>query len=278
MGRGERNGGDRIVMDLKQQFREYELYELGRKPSTVEKYIERLEMWERVTHKAAEDIGPLDARAFKREAPYAAATMRGMITAIRIFHDWGNLEGLWEPNGIERVRPAGNYDEERTSPPLPREKVLALTQACRRPLEYRLVYYGAYAGMRIGESAKVDGSMWEDGWLRFRGEKNGRMREVPIHRELQAVKWKILASPPTYDATLQRVKRRLEDRVGFEFVAHQLRKSFMTTLFDEDVPDRVVKDIVGHAQDVSGRYIEVSRRRKQEAMARLDYQQLSLAL
>jgi integrase len=78
--------------------------------------------------------------------------------------------------------------------------------------------------------------------------------------------------PPTDPDTMQRVKRRLARRVGFHFVAHQLRDTFSTRLFDAEVDDRIVKELIGHTTGVTGRYVEVSRRRKQDAIAKLSYQ------
>jgi len=56
------------------------------------------------------------------------------------------LEGLWERNGIELVRtPAIN--DSNSPPPLSHAKAVAILDARQRPLDYRLAYYGLYAGM-----------------------------------------------------------------------------------------------------------------------------------
>lgn len=261
----------RSITDLKSLFADYALHELGMKSSTVAQYVARLGYAEQATGKPLREIGPEDLRRLKRERPpgWGSSHLKGVLVAFRLFHDWGVLEGLWTRNDADLVKGPRVLDED--IPPLEAHKVRRLMAACRRPLEYRLVYLGAYAGMRIGEAASISGEMWGEGWLRFRGEKNDRIREIPVHPDLEAVKWKILAHPPTYDSTMQRVKRRLADRAGIHFVAHQLRKSFSNTLWDAGVPDRIVKALLGHSQDVTGRYIEVSRRMKLEAVKLLSY-------
>lgn len=260
-------------VDLKEGFRDYLLYELGRRHSTVDQYVERVEITARYFGVPWETLAtdPKLLRRLKRERPWAGSTIKGRIVAVHALHLWGSLEGYWPKNGVMDVSTSGPYDDTDDIPPLPVEKARILLDACERPLDYRLIYYGLYLGTRIGESAQIVGEMWEDGWVRFPSEKRRGKREVPIHPELEAKKWRVLESPATDESTLQRVKRRLSKKVGFYFVAHQLRKTWSTMLYDNDVQDRVVKSLMGHAQDVTGRYIEVSRRKKSEAIATLDY-------
>lgn len=257
-------------MDFKARFADYCLVELDLRPSTVQAYVNRLIYLERYFGKPIEQVTSDDLRALKRARPWASQTLHGMIVAIRQFHLWGALEGHWERNGISLVRTP--RVENDGPPPLPVAQALALAAACCRPLEYRVVYLPLYGGLRIGEAAIIEGPMWgDDGFLRFRGEKTGRMREVPIHPHLEAVKWKILASLPTLPTTLQRVKRKLAARTGIDYKTHQLRKTFSTTLFDVEVSDRIVKHWLGHTQDVTGLYIDISARRQTDSMARLPY-------
>jgi integrase len=95
--------------------------------------------------------------------------------------------------------------------------------------------------------------------------------ETPIHPDLLAVRAKILASQPCHVGTLQKVKERLALLSDVEFVAQQLRKTFASTLYDADVPDEVVKDLIGHTGDVTRRYAPISRRKRVEAIERLHY-------
>lgn len=258
-------------MTLKDEFADYMLYELGRSPRTVKTYLCYIRMAERIIGKPVESIDSDDLRQFKRNTPYSSQTTKGIIVAVRQFLYWGALEGHWLLDGkISLIKTPRVLNEG--PPALPIEKVRILLDACQRPLEYRVIYLPSYAGTRIGESAAVAGPMWgEDGFLQFRGEKNFAVRRVPIHPDLERVKWLILASPPPYPTTLQRVKRRLEKRVGFNFVAQQLRKSFASSLYDCDVPDEVVGCMLGHTGSVTRVYAPVSDRRKQLAILKLPY-------
>lgn len=259
-------------MGLRDDYLAYAGDELQLLPSTVKAYGRRLGYLEQRIGKPIEDVTPDDLREFKRTSTpeLSSQTISGFLTVAREFHVWGSLEGHWPKNGISDVRGPRVLNDGPS--PLSIEKALSIVASCRRPLEYRVVFLPLYAGMRIGEAAAFSGERWlEDGWLRFRGEKTLKMRRVPVHPSLRAVKWKVLASPPTHGSTLQRVKRRLEERSGVRYVTHQLRKTFMTALYDADVDDRVVKELVGHQQDVSGRYIVVSDRKLKEAINALPY-------
>lgn len=267
----EARGGECLV-GLKDDYLAYVTDELQLLPSTARAYERRIGYLERRIGKPLQAVTSDDLREFKRAAPseLSSQTISGFLTVAREFHVWGSLEGLWPKNGISDVRGPRILNEG--APPLSIDKALRVAACCRRPLEYRVVFLPLYAGMRIGEAAAFGGEMWlEDDWLRFRGEKTQKIRRVPVHPNLRAVKWKVLASPPTHGSTLQRVKRRLEERSGVRYVTHQLRKTFMTTLYDVDVDDRVVKELVGHQQDVSGRYIVVSDRKLREAINALPY-------
>lgn len=254
-------------MDLKGRFCTFELEENGKKPTTVEAYFYRLNWLERYFGKPIEEITADDLRQLKRDRPVSSQTLKGKIVAAHQFHIWGYLEKLWPKNGICDVKPP-KVDDEDSPPPLPIHQAMRLVEACRRPLEFRLIYYGVFEGMRIGESALIEGSNWhDDGVLRFRGKKNGRLREVPIHVELERHKWMLLASLPTDTSTLQRVARRLKARTGVKFKTQQLRKTYSSLLYDNDVPDEVVGDILGHTGSVTRRYAPVSLKRKRDAQA-----------
>lgn len=261
-------------------FEDHLLNELGRKRSTVEAYKERIAWWERWTGKRIEDVTTDDMRRLKRErplsykgTPLSGSYCKGLIVTMHQFHIWGSLEGYWTKNGICDVRTSGPWDTEESSPPLPVSECVVLMDACRRPLEYRLIYYGCYLGTRIGESAIIDGPMWQDGFVRFRGEKNGRMREVPVNPELEAVKWHLWASRPTDDSTLQRVKRRLEERTGIDFVAHQLRKTFSTLVHEGGASMLCRRDLLGHSLGLDGIYTEVGKPEKVAAVMPVSYRQ-----
>lgn len=255
--------------DLITRFADYQLHELEHAPRTTQMYVRRLAYAERLTGKPIHLVTADDLRLLKRTCELSSESIKGIVVAVHQFHIWGALEGLWPQNGICLVRtPKVTSDTPRA---LPMAHAQALLAACHHPLEYRLIYLGLYAGLRIGESAVMSGEMWADGVLRFRGEKNGHIREVPVHPDLAKVQWKVLAWPPSYDSTLQRVKRRLAERTGVAFVSHQLRKTFATSLYDADTPDEVVRDLLGHSGSVTRLYAPVSSKKRLEAVARLAY-------
>ena len=263
-------------MDLKAEFRDYCLYDLELKTRTVKMYCRRLAYAERIVGKPIHKIKGPDLAAVKRRAidgdlGLGRESVKGIQVAVRVFHHWGVRTGRWKLNGISLEKTI-RVPRNLANPLLP-DELHALMDACARPLEFRLIYGIAYTGMRIGEAAPIDGPMWRPGWLRFPAEKAeiGAMREVPIHPHLEAVKWEILAHPPTYDSTLQRVKRRLEAKTGIRFVAHQLRDTFSTALQDVGVSHLCRRELLGHALGLDGVYSAVSRREKQEAVARLPY-------
>lgn len=272
--------------ELKELFADDLLYVDERRPRTVKMYLRRLDYAERFLNKPAIAMGSHDLLLFKRmfltgELSIGRESVKGIMVAVRAFKRWGKLHGHCELDDVELVR-VPKTEKGLANPLLP-EEVQVLLDACERPNDFRLIYYGLYLGTRIGESARISGPMWRpDGFIRFPGEKKTAdfKREIPIHPELERVKWEILASPPTYDSTLQRRKRRLEERTGVRFVTHQLRDTFSTYLYDEGVSDRIVKYWLGHAQDVTGLYVDLSRRRQKEGIVKLPYRasvaQLSL--
>jgi integrase len=261
-------------MDLVAEFRDYCLYDLELRPRTVKMYVRRLEYAQRLTGRPVHKIKDIDLDLIKRrcidgELPLGRESVKGIMVVVRRFHYWGAAKGKWNLNGISLVRTI-KVPRNRANP-LTVDEIRELKAACERPLEFRVIYGIVYTGMRIGEIAPIEGSWWRSGWLRFEGEKNSGVREVPIHPELERVKWQILAHPPTYDSTLQRNKRRLEKKTGIRFVTHQLRDTFSTFLQDLGASYLCRKELMGHDLGLDGIYTWVSRREKAEVVARLPY-------
>lgn len=232
-------------MDL--SFESYYLHVLGRKRSTVTRQVQRVRAWERLLDKPATEIEPDDVLWYLLNNPlgHSCNTRKGMLVGIQQFHRFEAATGKKKLNGICEIRTPSITDEE-SSRPLHLKFVRPLLEACRRPLEFRLVYLGLYAGFRIGESAYFHGSMWQEGVLWLKGEKTDKVRPIPVHRDLKPAMWDICASRPTDGSTLQRVKRRLEERTGIDFVAHELRKRFTQSLADAGVDKGVRGDLLGH--------------------------------
>lgn len=257
--------------DLKARFADYLRDELQRAPGTVREYLLRLSYVEQALEKPVQAITAAELRAYKTQMlrSYSSGTVKGIIVAVRQFFSWGTLEGLSLDPAVALVRTPKEVND--SCPPLPIEKARALLEACVRPLDYKLVYYGLYAGTRIGETARMTAGHWQDGYLRFRGGKTGRLREIPIHPELARVERTVAASKRSWSGVLQNRKRALEERVGFPFVTHQLRKTFSTCLHDAGVSDLCRRDLLGHALGLDGVYTLISRKEKAGAILALDY-------
>lgn len=252
-------------------FKRYYLMILGRKASTTERQVERLRTWERVAQKPATEIESSDVLQYLEFNPlgHAGNTRKGMLTAIQAFHRWESATGQKTLNGICDICTPSINDED-SPPPLDPKHVRPLMGACVRPLEYRVIYGGLFLGLRIGESASLHGAMWVDDVVWIKGEKTDKKRAVPIHRELQPLMWTLLAHPPTDPSTMQRIKRRLEDRTGIRFVAHQLRKRFAQSLADAGVDKGTRADLLGH-RTVEDIYASPSLATLRDAVGRLAY-------
>lgn len=255
---------------LKHQFHEYLRVELTRAPGTISMYMHILNRLEGIFDKPIEEVTAEDLRSLKRMDGYKSSTIRGRIQAARQFHLFGVVEGLWPQGPVAHVRAPSDGDSI-PSRPLSLEQAGALLNACERPQEYRLVYLGLYAGTRIGDSAAIREGDWKDDLLWFRRQKSRRFGEVPVHPVLASVREMVLAHSPYDRSGLKKAKDALEERVGFHFIGHQLRKTFAATLYDNDVPDEVLKDLLGHKGDVTRLYAPVTHKKRLDAIMRLEY-------
>lgn len=254
-----------------EDFSRYYLYVLARKPSTTEKQVERLQGWETLTGKQATSIGPNDVLSYLEQNPkgHSGNTKKGMLSAIQAFHRFEAATGRKKLNGICEIATPSVRDED-SPPPVDLHDVPVLLDACRTPLEYRVIWLPLYAGTRIGESAELHGKAWKEGVLWIKGMKTDRVHPVPVHPELEKKMWDILASRPTDTSTLQKVKRRIAKRTGIRFKAHQLRKRFAQTLSDAGVDKGTRADLLGH-RTVEDLYATPNLDMLRGAVERLDY-------
>jgi integrase len=251
-------------------FRSYLRDDLEKAESTVAQYLYRADFLERCLEKPLEEMTSDDLRALKvrLRGGYSSAHIKGVIVVAHHFHQWGALEGKWARNGVMDVKPPKEKND--SPPPLPIEKVRAILAAAQGPLEMRVSHLPAYGGLRTGECAVIGEAEWTDGWLRFVG-KGDRRREVPVHPSLEAVREAILAHPYPHKDSLPDAKERIESRVGFRYVTHQLRKSFSTELHNGGVSDLCRKSLMGHSLGLDGVYTLVSQREKREAVPLLPW-------
>lgn len=252
-------------------FKDYYLHVLGRKESTAERHYQRLGTWESLTGKPATEITPPDVIAYLRHNPlgHKGNTRKGQISSIQAFHRYEAAIGDKVRNGLLEIGSPSTRDED-SIPPLELRHVRPLMEACRRPLEYRVIYGGLFLGLRIGESGELHGKAWKEGVIWVKGEKTDRVRPIPIHPELEPVLWDFFAHPPTDPSTMQRVKRRLAKRTGISFVSHQLRKRFAQSLADAGVDKGTRADLLGH-RTIEDLYASPSLLTLRDAVFRLTY-------
>jgi site-specific recombinase XerD len=253
---------------MRRRFNEYLIHERNLSPMTAYTYENNLRCIERFVGKDAATIGPNDLRRFLRESPLHPQTKNGVAVGMKAFHRWGALEELWPLNGIASV--AGPRLIKNPKSSLTTDEANALLKVVTRPNEVRLVYLGLYAGLRVGEMARVDEGAWLEDRLRFMG-KGRKVRDVPVHPALEAKRETILARTTT-DSTLKQVVRSLVYATGIEFSSHSLRRTFAVTLSEARIPREVIGSILGHAPlSVTETYAPIRWTEKLEAMDTLSY-------
>lgn len=240
-------------------------------PSTVRQYCQRINLLEAIRGKPIEEIAvdPEEARAIKRMTQFSTSYRKGFVVCLHSVHRIGAAQGRWKKNGMMEVRPPR---EENDSPlPLPEEIARFLLHACRCPREFRLVHLMTLAGLRIGEAAAIRDEHWQHGRLWFRGEKNRKLRMVPVHPRLEAVRSEILACSPGDTSGLYKAKRKLQERTLITFKSHQLRKTFSTAIYNRGTPAEVVDALIGHKPTTGRLYAAVTDWMREEAVALLPF-------
>jgi integrase len=211
----------------------------------------------------------------KRTPGFATSTKQGWVVAMHRFHQWGAMEGHWELNGIMAVETPRPRPNRR--PPVSTETARRIIEACETPLQYRVAFYGLYAGCRIGESAAMRPEHWKRDRLYFMG-KGAKWRSVPVHPELARARDFIHEKEPSSAGVCHSTWARLRDRLGFTDLygspakPHALRKAFATNIYQEgQTPREVVAELLGHAQGVTDLYAGVSWTQMLGAVESLDY-------
>lgn len=130
-----------------------------------------------------------------------------------------------------------------------------------------LILLGAYTGCRVEQlcQLKTEHIVEEDGVTSFnflKGKNKQSRRIVPVHPALKGVierlikdstdEFLIPATENLYQKrshALSRMFGKLKEKLGFGplHVFHSMRNTVITTLLRADVPDYIVKEIVGHA-------------------------------
>lgn len=261
--------------DDRQKFAVYLVRRRNCAPGTAFTYEQGLRRIERVVGKRAEDITPDDLEHVYLLADYHPATKNHDLVAIRQYHLFrATILKRCKLNGIMQVR--GPKVTRTFRPPITVDQARVLLDACKSSRQHRIIRLGLYAGCRVSDAATIGAVNWiHEGRtckLVFTGQKERRVREIPMHPELARYAEDILAVSVT-DGTLKHVCRSLAHYTGIDFTPHTLRRTFARTLMDAGVQDAVIEDLMGHAPSsvLRRHYTGISWAEKVAAIAKLSY-------
>jgi PAS domain S-box-containing protein len=255
-------------VDLKDEFLSYLIHERGLSPLTATTYLAGLERLERFCGKAAELLQANDVRHFLRESGGAPSTRNNTLSSIKAFFRWMNLEGYRDYSPILSV--SGPKKTPAAPKSLRVSESRQILDLCSRPHEFRVIYFGLYAGCRVSESARITANEWQDDRLRFLG-KGRKIREVPLHPMLAKHREVILSKQPS-ESTLKHLCVSFAHLTGIQFSSHDLRKTFGVMLSEARVSRDVIAELLGHTQSVTtASYVPVRWGELVEAMEKLTY-------
>jgi site-specific recombinase XerD len=256
---------------LRREFAEYLIGEVNLTTSTAFTYEQSFRRFERwfndrdVTTLTVDDI-----RLFLRKSDYHPATKNSTLVAIKALHRWGMLEQHpWANPAVLEIR--GPKHERNARPILEPHEAATLLESCSAPNEFRAVWFGLLAGMRVSESARIGEEEWLVDRFRFLG-KGRKMRDVPIHPLLVDKRTIILSKRPSMD-TLKHVCRSVSFVTGIDFTSHTLRRTFSRTMRRAGAPREVPAATMGHAPATvnEAHYDPVEWEEKVEWMPKVEY-------
>ena len=263
--------------DVLGEFGDYLLEELRRSKQTARGYHQQLLATAKVTGRKVTEVSVKDIRyEVKRDDSVAVSTRNLRIAAFRHLHMWGLLEEAeWANPAMLGVK---SIPEKRA--PLPPISVWEARKAlanCDVPNDYRVIYCGLYAGLRVSESAAIDDSNIHGDRIVLMG-KGDKKRTIPLHPELAKVLPVFLSKKPKTKEVLGarfdqfRQKHNLHNTEGQRATTHSLRRTFADTLYDKNgVPQEVVAMLLGHGSSVTQLYAPVRFAKMQEAVLTLNY-------
>lgn len=217
------------------------------------------------------------------ERPNLSASSRASYHAsIRAFYKWALRVGKIDIDPTDATprprRPKG------TPRPVQTAHVAAILQVVNRKRTRAMIILAAYAGMRVHEVAKFRGEDLDriGNTVTITG-KGGKTATVPAHPAIMEIAETFPTRGywfPAYGAQTDaahihstQVSRAIANamrRAGFEGKAHQLRHWYASTLLDEGVDIRVVKDLMRHESIATTEiYTRVSLKRMIEGIERL---------
>lgn len=217
------------------------------------------------------------------DRPGLTASSRASYHAsIRAFYKWAVRTGQLKTNPTDATpRPKRPKGVPR---PVQTEHLTVLLESINRRRTRAMVTLAAYAGLRVHEVAKFKGEDLDHiaNIITVAG-KGGKTALIPAHPAILAVAEQMPRRGhwfPAYSAqtdaphiTSTQVSRVIGNamrRAGFEGQAHQLRHWYASTLLDEGVDVRIVKEMMRHESLASTEiYTRVSMKRMKEGIAQL---------
>ncbi|EPE7177040.1 MULTISPECIES: site-specific integrase [unclassified Kosakonia] len=233
--------------------------------------------WEQLSFAAVAKV-----RAALLDDGYAVSSVNMALSALRgIAQTAFNLNCL-EADTLARIRAVKrvNGDNQRKGRALSREEVRALVQAAKRhPQRIRccrdvaIVMTLCGAGLRAGELVNLERRDYDNGILTVRQGKGRKYREIHVAAAVdKAIRaWiKDSGAKEAGDALFNRIQRngrvacqpltttgltgileQLQHDAGItRFTPHDMRRTFITRLLEQDVDINTVRQLAGHS-DIS---------------------------
>lgn len=202
-----------------------------------------------------EDLARWQAQLAVAHPPWTTSTYSAHA---RAFYTWAHATGRRQDN------PATQLVRIRIPHTLPRpidEDDLALALACAVEPQRTWLVLGAYAGLRIGEIARLRREDVREhslpATIAVRDGKGGKDRIVPVgphvisalrpHLNCRGLLWRTRTGQqyrPNYASSL--VSRHFRE-IGMSYTAHNLRHRYATELYRLSTDLRMVGDLLGHA-------------------------------
>ncbi|EAA7639161.1 site-specific integrase [Salmonella enterica] len=252
--------------------------------------------WEQLSFAAVAKV-----RAALLDDGYAVSSVNMALSALRgIAQTAFNLNCL-EADTLARIRAVKrvNGDNQRKGRALSREEVRALVEAAKRhPQRIRCCRDAAIvmtlcgAGLRAGELVSLERRDYNNGILTVRQGKGRKYREIHVAAAVdKAIRAWIKASgaKEAKDALFNRIQRngrvasqpmtttgltgileQLQHDAGIaRFTPHDMRRTFITRLLEQDVDINTVRQLAGHSDistttryDCRGDKVKVSASRR----------------
>lgn len=223
------------------------------------------------------DITVADARSLMARSDLSWRWKSGFASAWKGYRSWGELEGLWEMNGSQALKPPKRQFAEDKAP-VSDETARRFLEAARTSAEVRIVRLPLFQGLRLQEATLVDS--WTEK-MKVMG-KGGKIRVLPVHPEVDRYKALILERQPASKSTLRtafiRLQKRLDakDLDGLPATPHSLRHTYSTHLTGKRVNPDHLDELMGHSRGTRGVYSQIPFEFLKEAGEMVDYSPIRL--